>query len=73
MLVTVDVKKLVFLRKKACLTQCKLSVLAGLPNNAVYRIESQSSIGNKTSKLRLSAIANVLDVDVNDLIIQEAF
>lgn len=71
MLVAVDVHKLIALRKKAKLTQCRLSILAELPANAVYRIESQSTFCNKTSKLRLSAIANVLKVNVNDLILKE--
>ena len=51
MLVAVDVHKLIALRKKAKLTQCRLSILAELPSNAVYRIESQSTFCNKTSKV----------------------
>lgn len=71
MFVSVDVKELIKIRKEAGLSKCKLSKLAGLPSNALLRIESEYTINNRTSLLRLKAIANVLNVDVCRLIAKE--
>lgn len=71
MFVSVDVKELTKLRKNSGLTKHKLSLLAGLPSNALSRLESESTINNRTSLLRLNAIADVLNVDVYRLIVKE--
>lgn len=71
MFVSVNVNELTKIRKEAGLTKRKLSLLAGLPSNALLRIESETTINNRTSLLRLKAIANVLNVDVCRLIAKE--
>ncbi len=52
------------LRKQNSLSQCRLSQLAGLPNNAVFRMETEN---RKVSVLRITAIANVLKCDISQL------
>lgn len=71
MLQIVNIERLKELRKRKRYTQHQLSLKAGLSGNAVQRLESGANIKNRTSHLRLNAIANALGVDVAELIIYE--
>ncbi len=55
-------KALEKLRKAQKLSQHELSIKAGLPNNAVYRMEKKT---HKVSILRAKAVAGVLGCDVS--------
>lgn len=61
--ITIIPEKLRSKRESLNLSQCKLSALAGLPNNAVFRMEKKDY---KVSFLRASAIAVVLNCSVSD-------
>lgn len=52
-------------REEKGLTQHQLSCIAGLPGNAIFRIENQCV--KKTSILRAKAIADALGCQVEDI------
>lgn len=55
------------LREEKGLTQHQLSCIAGLPGNAIFRIENQCV--KKTSILRAKAIADALGCPVEDMFV----
>lgn len=65
MLVVINKKALREKRLEKNYTQHRLSVLAGLPGNAVFRMENTE---HKVDTLRITAIANILDCGVEELI-----
>lgn len=64
MLLTVKRDKLVNKRKASNLSQHRLSVLAGLGGNAVFRMETQDY---KVHPLRAKAVADALNCNVTDI------
>ena len=64
MLMMVKQEELVRMRKEKALTQHKLSRLAGLGNNAIFRMETGL---HRVTKLRAKAVADILGCDVTDL------
>lgn len=64
MLLTVDQNKLAEIRKEKGLSQHKLSILAGLSNNAIFRMETKPY---RVSFLRAKAVTNVLGCEIGDL------
>lgn len=54
-------------REDLGLTRCGLSRKAGLPANAIYRIESGE--GEYTHPIRAKAIAEALDCELEDVFI----
>lgn len=52
-------------RENKGITQHQLSCIAGLPGNAVFRMENGNS--KKTSNLRAQAIANALGCPIEEL------
>lgn len=68
MMVVVNSKKLIEKRKEKKLSQHKLSKLAGLSNNAVYRMEECES---RVSELRVKAVADILGCSVADICIEQ--
>ncbi len=64
MMVIVNSKKLIEKRREKKLSQHKLSKLAGLSNNAVYRMEECE---NKVSELRVKAVADILGCPVSEI------
>lgn len=65
MLVYVDKEKLINRRKGMNLSRRQLSLMSGLPVNAVQRMETDDS---RVSSLRLSAVAVVLGCELTNLI-----
>lgn len=65
MLLHIKAEELKRRRQAIGLTQCKLSTSAGLPTNAIYRLEDGSTKG--TSHLRIREIAKVLGCRVEDI------
>ena len=65
MLVFVNKENLKEMRQKLNLSQRKLSLISGLPVNAVKRMETED---RRVSSLRLLAVATTLGCSVTDLI-----
>ncbi len=64
MLLAVKQDKLMQYRKNKKLSQYRLSVLAGLSGNAVYRMENEK---HKVSPLRAQAVCAVLQCSLEDI------
>ena len=64
MLLKVKQQQLTEMRKSLNLSQHKLSVLAGLSGNAVFRMEKQA---HKINPLRAKAVADVLGCELADI------
>ncbi len=64
MMLTVKRDKLIRKRKESNLSQHRLSVLAGLGGNAIFRMETQDY---KVHPLRAQAVADALNCRVTDL------
>lgn len=54
-------------RKELGMSKCELSKKAGLPNNAIYRIERGES--EFTYPIRAKAIAEALECQIEDIFI----
>ena len=67
-MVTVNTEKLQSERISKGISRYKLSLLSGLASNAVFRMETKKQ---KVSFVRLQAVANALNCDVNNLIDKE--
>lgn len=65
MLVYVDKEKLTTMRKSMHLSQRQLSLMSGLPGNAVNRMETED---NRVSSLRISVVAATLGCELTNLI-----
>lgn len=65
MLLYANSKKIKKIREELGLSQHKLSKLSGLGNNAVYRLEN---FRNKTSLVRIEAIAKILEIEPSELL-----
>lgn len=65
MMVNVNAEKLQNERVSKGISRYKLSLLSGLASNAVFRMETKKQ---KVSFVRLQAVANALNCDVNKLI-----
>lgn len=65
MLVYVNREKLTNMRRDMNLSQRQLSLMSGLPGNAVNRMETED---NRVSSLRLSVVAATLGCELTNLI-----
>lgn len=64
MMLDVNVSNLIQKRKEKNLSQYRLSILAGLPGNAVFRMEQGN---HKVNNLRAELIAKTLNCDIKEL------
>lgn len=69
MLVKVNVKKLSEIRNQQGLSQYSLSKKAELGKNAVWQLESKKY--DKCSLVRLKVIADILGIDVQELVLKD--